>query len=748
MATTVSLLLRLLFSNAHAAPGHSLWLMADVACDTLLATGMWLAASADRRAALAIEIPVFAMVVGDLAVWLVSGRHLREVPAELLGLREIRYVLRMFEYRVALAGCLILLAALILTWRRLTRRAKAPYLRRWGLVLASAACLALAIVTREKLRPGVKQPGQDLVVTAPAELTDSELDLVASVGLPARRHTMSSRIAMAAGASPRGAIRLPGLPPKIILITVESLARNLVHKFNQPHPTFTMPPWVTPNLDRIAQSAVSFNAHGTTMMPTQQGLYATLLSRAVLRRYDQNPRNHQSLAAVLSGAGYETHFLQGDELDYGHMDILGPRLFKYADTQGFREMSAGGLAPSRFWGWGLHDEVLFDTALRKIAAAPDRPQFIHIMTLDLHPPFGADQDLNQLPDEWHGADRMLRALYATDRSIGNFLARLDSDGWTRRGSLVVITADHSPSHWYRRYMPANPSLRNDLIPLFFLHKDLPPGRVPSAWTSRATSQIDVAPSIISLAGLEIPPSWTGRDLFDPDTAPLWVSNESPGLLASQSVDFRTPNKTFRVSNADVTGNPDGEFTSDEPESGTVRALRKWLAYKHYLTRGESPAAYPTDAPAFEVAESLLATYPGGVRVLNPEGSGILPFVNRMWDGSPMRIDGRPVEGVALLNKQSVIVELAPGTKRLRGKCGIMAIPAERSESPTGFSCRMSIQGGKTHRLNFAPRETGVRSFSMNVPRGTTRVVVQLVPGNPRSPEALYAQGYLGDLRGD
>lgn len=227
VATTVSLLLRLLFFNVHAAPLHSLWLMADVACDALLATGMWLAASADRRAALAIEIPVFAMVVGDLAVWLVSGRHLREVPAELLGLREIRYVLRMFEYRVALAGCLILFAVLILTWRRLTRMAKAPHLRPWGLVMASAACLALAIITREKLRPGGNQPGQDIAVIAPVELTESELDLVASVGLPARRHTIASRIAQAAGASPRGAIRLPGLPPKIILITVESLAATL-----------------------------------------------------------------------------------------------------------------------------------------------------------------------------------------------------------------------------------------------------------------------------------------------------------------------------------------------------------------------------------------------------------------------------------------------------------------------------------------------------------------------------------------
>jgi len=116
----------------------------------------------------------------------------------------------------------------------------------------------------------------------------------------------------------------------------------------------------------------------------------------------------------------------------------------------------------------------------------------------------------------------------TDAQVGALRAEIERLG-IRERTILLVTADHGESlgeHgiWFEHMGLHDPSVR---VPLIVWA----PGRLPPARRADATSGLDVAPTVLALAGLPVAPAMRGRDLFGAGTQPATVVSE--GLRHSQ-----------------------------------------------------------------------------------------------------------------------------------------------------------------------------------------------------------------------
>jgi arylsulfatase A-like enzyme len=133
-----------------------------------------------------------------------------------------------------------------------------------------------------------------------------------------------------------------------------------------------------------------------------------------------------------------------------------------------------------------------------------------------------------------------RALYAgevsyVDRALGRAVAEIERLGLAPR-TVVVVVGDHGESlgeHgvYFDHYGLHEPCVR---VPLVVWA----PGRVAPARHGELAGGIDVAPTILRLASLPVPPTMQGRDLFDDAHTSATAFAESDGLKQIMVVEGR------------------------------------------------------------------------------------------------------------------------------------------------------------------------------------------------------------------
>lgn len=107
--------------------------------------------------------------------------------------------------------------------------------------------------------------------------------------------------------------------------------------------------------------------------------------------------------------------------------------------------------------------------------------------------------------------RLVATYYAmvslTDKYVGEILDHLDAIGAVE-DTLVIFTTDHGHFYGQHGLQAKGPFHYEDLIRVPFIVRH--PGRIPSAQVSSAIqSHVDIAPTILATAGLEIPRTMTG-----------------------------------------------------------------------------------------------------------------------------------------------------------------------------------------------------------------------------------------------
>ncbi|MDX1502902.1 MAG: sulfatase [Thermoanaerobaculia bacterium] len=369
----------------------------------------------------------------------------------------------------------------------------------------------------------------------------------------------------------------PPRHPDVVLVTVDTLRADRVGLYGAA-------PSRTPEIDRLGQAGVVFRRALASSPWTIPSLATVMTGLPTVRHragwpmapgptFWRSALNEQffTLAERFAAAGYRTNAVVANGflsrwtgIDQGFASYANPFLSAMA-TGTLRDLPLTrllvALAPPESWG-DFRASGVTDAGLDALAADVEAPLFLWLHYIDPHSPFQADpghldpraavamirQEMPATGEDgtvvgdffaatervrsgtlWLGpADRRrLVEIYDgevayTDREIGRLFAALEERA-TARPVVAALTADHGEEFWDHGGFEHGHDYYREVtgIPLLFWG----PGRVPAGGVfEHQVGLVDVAPTLLELAGLEPPaPSAPdeGRSLV-----PLWSGAEA------------------------------------------------------------------------------------------------------------------------------------------------------------------------------------------------------------------------------
>lgn len=320
----------------------------------------------------------------------------------------------------------------------------------------------------------------------------------------------------------------------VVLISVESLSAYFSGSYGASDS-------LTPQLDALAPQALQFDRLYASGTRTVRGLEALALSlpptpgESIVKRPDNE--NLFSLAGVFNAKGYVSEFLYGG---YGAFDNMN----YFFGHNGYEVRDRADIAPGRIHQaniWGVADEDLYSLALDEFDRlhAQGKPFFAHVMTTSNHRPYTFPTGRVDAPQ-----GKRESAVRYTDWAIGDLLRRARGKPWFD-DTVFVITADHCASSGGIASLP----LFRYHIPLWiYSPRHVEPGRV-----DRLMSQIDVAPTVLGLLGMNYRSRFYGADLFrlEPGRERAFIGNyQRLGYLRSDQLVELAPRRLVAASRPD------------------------------------------------------------------------------------------------------------------------------------------------------------------------------------------------------
>ncbi len=431
-------------------------------------------------------------------------------PTEVIG--NIRETYPVGIISLALAGAAAVLVAAL--WRLLPHRAADGihhWSRRWRIAAAHVAAVAMAVV----LVPGNalavfnNRVANELTANgaasffAAARTNQLDYDAYYRTGDPAalRRELRASldrdgsRLVDASTMKRHFPAQANGLGRlNIVVLAEESFGSEFVGVLGDRR-------GLTPNFDALSQQGLLFTNAFATGTRTVRGLEAIsasfppIPSESIVKR--PGHANVETWGEVLSALGYHSSFLYGG---YGTFDNMNA----YFGDNGFALSDRLDIDDPKFANiWGVSDEDLFRHAIDYFdqRAAEGRPFFSIVMSTSNHKPYTFPEGIPGVPASHGGRTAGVR--YA-DYAIGRFFEEAARHDWYRN-TLFVVIADHGA----RVYGAAEIPLHSYRIPVLVLA----PGRLAPGRVDKPFSQIDLAPTVMGMLGLEYDAPFFGEDVL-------------------------------------------------------------------------------------------------------------------------------------------------------------------------------------------------------------------------------------------
>lgn len=283
-------------------------------------------------------------------------------------------------------------------------------------------------------------------------------------------------------------------PPNLIIVIEESLGANFSKRLGGPAD-------LTPELDRWAERGWWFEQLYATGTRSARGLEAIVAgfppspAVSVLKR-EKAQQGFATLASVLRDRGYHNEFIYGGESHFDNMRgfFLGNGFHAVTDQGDYDKPVFRG-------SWGVSDEDLFTKAQSRAEAlhAEGKPFFSVVFTSSNHTPFEFPEGRIKVEGNPQTVENAVR--YA-DYAVGQFLTRATQSAYFAN-TLIMVVADHD----VRVYGDAVIPLTHFRIPGLLIG----PGITPKKLNSLA-SQIDLAPTLLSVMGVQARIPFPGRDL--------------------------------------------------------------------------------------------------------------------------------------------------------------------------------------------------------------------------------------------
>ncbi len=266
---------------------------------------------------------------------------------------------------------------------------------------------------------------------------------------------------------------------------------------------------VTPELEKLKQQGIWFENLYATGTRSVRGIEAVVAGfpptpAQSTVKLSNSQQHFTTLASILKAQGYQTQFVYGGEAHFDNMRsfFTGNGVDQIVDQSQMQNPVFTG-------SWGASDEDVFTTAHQQLTALhqQDKPFFSLIFTSSNHEPFEFPDgriDLNEEPKA-----TVNNAVKYADWAMGQFFNKAkQSDYW--QDTLFLIVADHD-----------NRVYGDNLIPVEKFHI---PGLILGADTKpellkTLASQIDLAPTLLSMMGISSCHTMTGRDFTLDNTSP-------------------------------------------------------------------------------------------------------------------------------------------------------------------------------------------------------------------------------------
>jgi phosphoglycerol transferase MdoB-like AlkP superfamily enzyme len=162
--------------------------------------------------------------------------------------------------------------------------------------------------------------------------------------------------------------------------------------------------------------------------------------------------------------------------------------------------------PDYLGTWGVSDEDLFNRADQLFRETGDRPFFSLVFTSSNHEPFDIPEGRVTVETGPDGP-RETAVKYA-DYSVGRFIEQAKSSSYWD-DTVILVIADHNSRVYGNQLVP----IERFHIPGLIVGGGIEPRVVPGI-----TSQIDLLPTLLSLAGVRAEHPAIGRDLTQPEFA--------------------------------------------------------------------------------------------------------------------------------------------------------------------------------------------------------------------------------------
>jgi len=323
----------------------------------------------------------------------------------------------------------------------------------------------------------------------------------------------------------------PGAPkPNVILVLVDTLRADRLGAYGNQQ-------GLTPFLDELAARGVVFKnvyANSSWTVPSIASLFTSRFpSQHHVTTFDSKLADGEvTLAERLQSAGYQTVGMQAN--------FRLTRELGYA--QGFATWNVVRGPVTKVRGDRIREATLWWMDRNATPASPQAPLFLYLHYMEPHSPYEPPSPFRErFGRTADGVDvasanalmrtinfraftpsmvDVLSSLYdgevaAVDAELRTMFADLQQRGLLA-GSVVVITADHGEEFKEHGRMAHGHALFNETlrVPLIVLAPGLPGGKV----IENNVSLIDVAPTILALAGLPKQATFEGQSLLPMITA--------------------------------------------------------------------------------------------------------------------------------------------------------------------------------------------------------------------------------------
>jgi len=335
-----------------------------------------------------------------------------------------------------------------------------------------------------------------------------------------------------------------------------------------------------PHLDRMVKSGVLKVIPGTRSVCTESSCGLLSLARARFV-HEQSDRDF-TLYEMMRRNGYVTRLMLGGD----HTNFYGLRE-AYGDVDQYID---GASAPPG----SMNDDRWLLQQVKGLPRWTGRPHFMQLHWMSCHPlgrrdpayavfqphhpysTFRIAQPKDRISPE-RARNHYDNGVYQFDAYLRQALQALSSKGYLKN-TLLVITSDHGEllgehGQYSHSGRPLEPALRVPLLVARF------GGQSPHWDRAAGASVVDIAPSIATELGVQVPSSWTGVPLQKPLAQPLRPFQQGNTLGVH---DYSASDTLFKYARDFATGEESvHELVSDPEETENMvngipaERLQKW-----------------------------------------------------------------------------------------------------------------------------------------------------------------------------